>query len=68
MRESGLTPAHVILDSRQQRFTVRLANACSSQLKELHNDPSSGRPICRVVETDHEHDQTTEGMNWWALG
>jgi len=28
MRESGLTPAPVALDARQQQFTVRLASAC----------------------------------------
>jgi len=27
MRDSGLTPAAVALDSRQQQFTARLANA-----------------------------------------
>jgi len=32
MRESGLTPAPVMLDSRQQQFEARLANACSSKL------------------------------------
>jgi len=35
-RESGLTPAPVVLDSRQQRFAARLADTCSSKLKELH--------------------------------
>jgi hypothetical protein len=68
MRESGLTPAPVILDSRQQRFAARLANACSSKLKELHEDPSSGTPICRVVEIEHEHGRTTEDMSWPAPG
>jgi len=68
MRESRLTPAPVILDSRQQRFAARLANACSSKLKELHEDPSSGTPIGRVVETEHEHGRTTEGMCWPAPG
>jgi hypothetical protein len=28
MRDSGLTPAAVALDARQQRFVARLANAC----------------------------------------
>jgi hypothetical protein len=68
MRDAGLTPTSVILDSRQQRFTARLANACSSKLKELHEDPSSGAPICRVVEKEHEHGRTTEGMSWPAPG
>jgi hypothetical protein len=64
MRESGLTPVPVILDSRQQRFTARLANACSSKLKELHHNPSSGAPICKVIREEHEHGRTTEGTDW----
>jgi hypothetical protein len=68
MREAGLTPAPVILDSRQQRFTARLANACSNKLKELHQNPASGAPICRAVKKEHEHDRITEGMNWPAPG
>jgi len=55
MRESGLTPAPVVLDSRQQRLAVRLADACSGKLKELHRNPASGAPICRVVKEVHEH-------------
>jgi hypothetical protein len=68
MRESGLTPAPGILDSRQQRFAARLADGCSSKRKELHRNPSSGAPICRVVKEVHEHGRTTEGMNWPAPG
>jgi len=68
MRESGLTPAPVTLDSRQQRFAARLENACSSKLKELDSNPSSGAPICRVVRKKHEHGRTTKGMNWPAPG
>jgi len=68
MRESGLTPAPVILDSRQQRFAARLANTCSSKPKELHQNPSSGAPICKLVRKEHEHGRTTEGMNWPAPG
>jgi len=66
MRESGLTQAPVILDSRQQRLAARIENACSSKLKELHKNPSSGAPICRSVRKEHEHGRTTEGMNWPA--
>jgi len=58
----------VTLDPRQQRFAARLENACSSKLKELHSNPSSGAPICRVVRTEPEHGRTTEGMNWPAPG
>jgi len=43
-------------------------NACSSKLKELHEDPSSGTPMCRVVEIEHEHGRTTEDMNGPAPG
>jgi len=63
MRESGLTLVPVTLDSRQQRFAVRLENACSKKLKELHSNPSSGAPICRVVRKGHEHGRKTKGMN-----
>jgi len=68
MRESGLTLVPVILDSRQQRFAARLENACSSKLKELHKNPSSGAPICRAVRKENEHGRTTKGINWLALG
>ena len=68
MRQSGLTPAPEILDSRQQRFAVRIDNPCSSKLKELHKNPSSGAPICRALRKEHEHGRTTEGMNWPAPG
>jgi hypothetical protein len=50
------------------RFAARQANACSSKLKDLHQDPSSGTPICGVVEFEHEHGRTTEGMSWPAPG
>jgi len=46
LSESGLTPAPVILDSRQQRLAAMLANACSSKPKKLQEDPSSGTAIC----------------------
>jgi len=31
-------------------------------------DPSSGTLMCRVVETEHKHGRTTEGMSWPAPG
>lgn len=37
IRQSGLTSAPAILDYRQQQFAGRLADPCSSKLKELHN-------------------------------
>ena len=68
MWESGLTPALVILDFRTQPFAARHAKACSSKLKELHEDPSSGTPICRVPELDHKLGRHAEDMSWPALG
>ena len=67
MRESGLTPAPVILDSRQQRFAARLANACSSKVNELYQDPRSGMPICRAIQTQHEQGRISAGMSCPAL-
>jgi hypothetical protein len=65
MRHSGCTPAAVVLDSRQQRFAARLANACEgSKLKKLYDHPTSGSPICRVVKKEHECGRTTEAMCW----
>jgi hypothetical protein len=65
MRESGLTPAPVARDSRQQRFTVQLASACEgSKLKVVHNHPTSGAPICRVITEEHERGQEAETMRW----
>jgi len=68
MWESGLTPVPVILDCSQQHFTARLTNAYSSELKELHEDPLSGTPICPVIETEHQSSWATEGMSWSAPG
>jgi hypothetical protein len=58
MRDSGLTPALGIFDSRQQQFAGRLANACSSKLYELHQNPAAGALMCGVVLTGHEHGST----------
>jgi hypothetical protein len=68
MKKSGLTPGPVILDARQKRFAARLPNACSCKPKELHEDPSSGTPICQLVDTGHEHARTTKGMSCPAPG
>jgi len=67
-RESGLAPAPVTSDRRQQQFAGRLESACTNNQKELHSNPSSGAPTCRVVRIAHEHGRTTEGMNWPSLG
>jgi hypothetical protein len=64
MRESGLIMAPVILDSRKQRFSARLANTCSIMLRTLHQNPSSGAPVCRAVNKEHVNGRTTEGMSW----
>lgn len=64
LRKSGLTPAPEILDSRQSRFTVRLANANSGKLMELHQNLSSSEPICKVVRKEAEHGRTTEAIIW----
>jgi hypothetical protein len=37
-------------------------------LKELHRNPSTGAPICRVVKEEHDHIQITEHIMWEALG
>jgi len=68
MRESGLTHRLVILDYRQQRFTAGPADVGSCKLKELHEDPSSGTPICGVVEMEYMHGQKTSDMSWPAPG
>jgi len=54
-RESGLTPTPVVLDSRQQRFTARVADACTGKLKEFHRNPSSSALTCTVVKEEHEN-------------
>jgi len=65
MRDSGLTPVPLALDSRQQRFTVRLAIACEgSKLKRTYNHPTSGAAICRVIKKEHERGREAETMRW----
>ena len=65
MRDSGLTPAPVALDSRQQRFAARFASACEgSKQKETYNHPTSGAPICRVIKKEHERGREAETMRW----
>jgi hypothetical protein len=69
MRDSGLTPAPVALNTRQQHFAVRLADLCEgSKLKELHDYPTSGTPICRVVKKEHKRGQIAETMRWLGPG
>jgi len=65
VRESGLTPAPVALTARQERFTARLASACEgSNLKAVHDHPTSGAPICRVITMEHERGLEAKTMRW----
>jgi len=65
MRESGITPAPVALDARQQRFTARVASACDgSKPMAVHDHPRSGAPICRVITKEHEQGREAETMGW----
>jgi hypothetical protein len=57
-----------MVDYRQQQFVARLANPCCRKLKELHQNLSSGAPICKVVWKQHEHGRTTDDINWPAPG
>jgi hypothetical protein len=68
MRDPGITPAPVVLESRKQRYPLRLANAGSNILRKLHQDPCSGARVCRAVLNEHVHGGPTEGMNWRAPG
>jgi len=68
MRESGLIPTPVILDSRQLPVAVTLPDSCSSELKEFHRNPSFGAPICRVVKEEPYDGQITKGMMSLAPG
>jgi len=65
MRESGLTPVAVVLDARQQRFTARLASPCEgSKPQAVHDHPTSGAPICRVITKEHERGREAETISW----
>jgi len=65
MRDSGLTPAAVALDARQQRFVARLASACEgSKSKELYDYPTPGAPVGRVAAIEHAHGRRAETMRW----
>jgi hypothetical protein len=63
MRDSGYTPAPVILESRQQLVAARLANECSDTLRKQHQDPTLGTPLCKAAKEENEHGRTIEGMN-----
>jgi len=55
MRDSGLTPVPVVMDSRQQQYLARLANACEgTKLKEMYHYPIPGATICRIIKKEHD--------------
>jgi len=55
----------VVLDSRQQQFAARLASAREgSNRKETYNHPTSGAPICRVINNEQELGLEAEPMRW----
>jgi hypothetical protein len=58
----------VIVDSRQQRFTVKLPDGCSSNLNKVNRNASSSSPISSIVMIAHKHCRTTNGMNSPPLG
>jgi ribonuclease HI len=63
MRDSGLTPAAVVLDARQQRFVVRLASGChGSKSKKLFEHPSPGAPVGSVAAIEHACGRSAETM------
>ena len=65
MRDSGLTPAAVALDARQQRFVARLASACEgSKSKKLYDYPTPGALVGRVAASEHTRGRRTETMCW----
>ena len=65
IRDSGLTPAAVALDARQQRFVARLASACEgSKSNKLYDYPTPGAPVGRVATSEHARGRRTETMRW----
>jgi len=63
MRDSGLTPAPVVLDSRQQQFVARLATACEgTKQNKTYNHPTSGAQICSVIKREHQQRPEAETM------
>lgn len=63
MRYSELTPAPLVLDSRQQQLTTRLANACEGlKLKMTYNHHTLGASTCRVITKEQERGQEAGTM------
>jgi len=68
-RGSGLTPAAVTLDTRQQRFVARLANACEdSKSRVLFEYPAPGASVGRVAAKQHGRGSKAETMRWPSPG
>jgi hypothetical protein len=65
MRNSGLQPATVALDTRQQQFVSRLASAWEgSKAKVLYDYPTPGAPVGIVAVIEHAHGRRPEMMCW----
>jgi len=63
--ESGLTPAPVAVDARQQQFTAWLASGCEgSKLKVVHDHPTSAASICTAIKKEHEPGWEAETLLW----
>jgi len=62
---SGLTPAVVALDARQQRFVSRHTSSCKgSKAKELSDYPTPGAPEGRMAVIEHARSIGVETMCW----
>jgi hypothetical protein len=69
MPDSGLTPAAVALDTRQQRLAAGLASACDgSKSRKQYDHPTPGAPVGRVAATEHAHGRRAEMLRWPAPG
>jgi hypothetical protein len=69
MLDSGLTPAALAFDARQQRFIARLANECEgSQSKECFYYPTPGALVARVAAIEHAHGRRADARYCPDLG
>jgi len=65
MGDSGLTPAAVALDTRQQRFVAILASACEgSKSTELYDYPTPVAQVGRVAYSGHVRGRRTATTHW----
>jgi len=66
---SGLTPAAVALDARQQRYIARLASGWDDPKSNRRYDYSTpGAPVGRVAASEHAGGRRTETMRWQDPG